>query len=131
MWTRFASAAAVASVIITLAVAGLRLSGVQGPEARELIVSIWCVLPMAWGVWAMLAPSAWVPLRLPAWGALLGFMAGVVALFVLDVPARLGGESFPAWASVAGVILAVVIYYVLWRIVQRGYEALAESGVTR
>ena len=39
----------------------------------------------------MLAPESWVPQRLPLWGALLGAIAGTLAAFILNIPARVLG----------------------------------------
>ncbi len=64
MIQRFASASAVASVLIALASGGLRLSSVPDLETRYLFTSLWCLVPLAWGLWAMLTPRSCFPQRL-------------------------------------------------------------------
>lgn len=124
MMQRFASASAVAAVLIALAAGALRLSPVPTLESRYLVTSIWCVLPLACGLWAMLTPESWLPQRLPLWGAILGLIAGLLAVFVLDLPGQVRGEPFPTWLRGIGVLLAIGIYYLLWLLVQRAYRAL-------
>ena len=124
MIQRFATATAVASVLIALAAGGLRLSPVSNLESCYLLTSFWCVLPLAWGLWAMLTPNSWMPHRLPLWGAILGLIAGLLAVFVLDLPAQFRGEPLPTWLRGIGVLLAIGIYYLLWLLVQRAYQAL-------
>jgi hypothetical protein len=121
---RFASASAVASVVIALLVGGLRVNPLPNLESRYLLTSIWCVVPLAWGVWAMLTPKSWHPQRMPLWGAILGLMAGLLAVLVLDLPARLLGEPVPAWVGGVGVLLAIGGYYLLWLLVRLVYRAL-------
>jgi protein-S-isoprenylcysteine O-methyltransferase Ste14 len=130
MMQRFASASAVASVAIALAAGGLRLNPVPSLESRYLLVSIWCVVPLAWGLWAMLTPKSWLPQRLPRWGAILGLIAGLLVVFVLDLPAQFRGEPLPAWLRGVGVLLAIGIYYLLWLLVRRAYRALAAPSPT-
>jgi len=124
MIQRFASASAVASLLIALGVGGLRLTPVSSLESCYLLTSIWCVVPLAWGLWAMLTPKGWHPQRMPLWGAILGLIAGLLAVLVLDLPARFRGEPVPAWVGGAGVLLAVGAYYLLWLLVRRLYRAL-------
>jgi len=130
MLQRFASASAVASVLIALAAGGLRWNPVPSLESRYLITSIWCVMPLAWGLWAMLTPKSWLPQHLPRWGAVLGLIAGLLALFVLDLPARLRGEPTPDWLRGVGVPLVIGIYYLLWLLVRRAYRALTAPSPT-
>ncbi len=130
MIQRFASASAVASVLIALAVGALRLSLVPTLESRYLVTSIWCVLPLAWGLWAMLTPESWLPQRLPLWGAILGLIAGLLAVFVLDLPAQFRGEAVPAWLRGVSVLLAIGIYYLLWLLVRRAHRALTAPSPT-
>ena len=130
MIQRFASASAVASVVIALAAGGLRLIPVPSLESRYLLASIWCVVPLAWGLWAMLTPKSWLPQRLPPWGAILGLIAGMLVVFVLDLPAQFRGEPLPAWLRGVGVLLAIGIYYLLWLLVRRAYRALAAPSPT-
>ena len=84
-----------------------------------------------WGVWAMLAPSAWVPARLPHWGALLGLGIGVVVLLVFNAPQRVFYLHFPIEARVGGILLIGGFYYLLWLLVRRVYLAMeAHSAAT-
>lgn len=120
MFHRFAAACSVASVVIAGgALVSLPL-GLPSEGARTL-VTVWCFVPVAWGLWAMFAPARWVPSQLPVWGAILGVLAGVVAGPLLDIPARLGGPGGIRWlALVAGPLL----YYVLWLLVGSAYRSL-------
>ncbi len=130
MLQRFASASAVAAVVVALAAGGLRLGSAFPLEGGYLLTTIWCVVPLAWGLWALLTPRSWLPQRLPLWGALLGLTAGLVAMFVLDLPGQLGGEPVPAWVGGIGVLLAVGVYYLLWFLVRRAYQALTVPSLT-
>jgi len=130
MLQRFVSASAVASVVIALAAAGLWMLQVSDPESRYLVSTVWCMVPLAWGLWALLAPGGWLPQRLPLWGALLGLVAGLMALFVLDLPSQLLGEAVPVWLKGAGVLFATGLYYLLWFLVRGVYQALTASAST-
>jgi hypothetical protein len=130
MMRRFASAGAVASVLIALAAGGMRLIPVPTLESRYLVTSIWCVVPLAWGLWAMLTPMSWLPHRLPLWGAILGLIAGLLVMFVLDLPGHVIGEPLTPWLRGIGVLLAIGVYYLLWLLVQRAYRALTAPAPT-
>ncbi|MBI3667008.1 MAG: hypothetical protein HY236_12445 [Acidobacteria bacterium] len=124
MMQRFASASAVAAVAIALAAGALRLNFVPDLESRYLLTSFWCLAPLAWGLWAMLIPTSWLPQRLPLWGAILGLIAGLLVVLVLDLPARVAGEPLPPWLRGGAVLLLSVVYYVLWLLVRRAYRTL-------
>jgi hypothetical protein len=97
---RFTAACAVASVVIAAgAIISLLPPRWAAADAR-VITTAWCFVPLAWGLWAMLAPARWVPSRLPIWGAILGVIAGITAGPVLDLPLRLGGLSGIRWMPV-------------------------------
>jgi hypothetical protein len=121
---RFASASAVGSVVIALGAWSLRLNPLPDIESRYLLTSLWCAVPLAWGLWAMLTPKSWHPQRLPSWGAILGLIAGTLAVFVLDLPARFRGEPVPSWVGGVVVLLAIGVYFLLWLLVRRVYRAL-------
>ena len=120
MMKRFAAASAVASVLIALAAGCLRLIPVPTLERGYLATSVWCVVPLAWGLWAMLTPKSWLPERLPLWGAILGLIAGLLEVFVLEPAFR--GEPLPLLGIV--VLLEIIMHYLLWLPVQRAYQAL-------
>ena len=84
---------------------------------------VWCFAPAAWGLWAMLAPSAWVPRRLPAWGSILGVIAGLLATFVLDMPGRILGVSVPFALRFVPVAVLAVFYFFLWLLVRAAYRS--------
>ena len=76
----------------------------------------------------MLAPSKCVPQRFPIWGAVLGLFAGLMALFVLNLPFRIFGVALPVTTRAFGVLVAALFYYLLWIIVKIVYEKLAGSS---
>ena len=83
--------------------------------------------PLAWGIWAMLAPRGFVPHRLPIWGAILGLIAGALAAFVLNLPSRILGQTLSAALRGLGVVAMVVFYYVLWMLVRAVCRALGPT----
>ena len=90
-----------------------------------LLATVWCFVPLAWGLWAMLAPAAWVPQRFPLWGSLLGLLAGIVAALVLNVPSRVAGASVPLALRILDVVAIMAFYYFLWMLVRGVYQAIA------
>lgn len=121
---RFVAAAAVAAIVI----AGAALLVVAVPALRAYpLTTLWCFVPAAWGLWAMLAPTSWVPQRLPIWGAMLGVVAGLLAAFVLDLPSRILGERVAATLRGLAVLLAGALYYLLWVVARSTYRGLAED----
>jgi hypothetical protein len=124
MFRRFVSASAIASVGIALAVLVVLLTpALTLPRAYPLTV-MWCFGPLAWGLWAVFAPSSWVPRRLPIWGAILGLIVGLLAHFVLNLPFRLFGVTVPGILRGVAVIVIVVLYYFLWMLVRVAYRSL-------
>ena len=129
MFSRFAAAIAVAATAVCVAsVVVLVIPGVPLERFAPLL-ALWCVVPLVWGLWAMLAPQAWVPERLPLWGAILGVLAGGLAMFVLDLPSRVRGVAVPVGYRALGVLLLVFFYYLLWMLVRLAYRALTASRV--
>lgn len=120
MLRRFAAASAVASVVIA-AGAVVSLLPPRWPAADALVLTTtWCFVPLAWGLWAVLAPAR-VRSRLPIWGAILGIAGGVLVGPVLDLPLRLGGLSGVRWMP---LVVMPVIYYLLWLLVRAVYRSL-------
>lgn len=76
----------------------------------------------------MLTPSAWMPERLPLWGAILGLIAGSLAMFVLNLPSRILGETVPAALRGVAVLVMVLFYYLLWMLVRTAYRSLASAA---
>ena len=125
MFHRFAAAAAVGSVIIA-AGAVLSLLPPRWPAAdSRVLTTAWCFVPLAWGLWAALAPGRWIPRRLPAWGAILGLVAGLIAGPLLDLPQRLIGMRGVRWTT---LVVGPIFYYVLWLLVPIAYRSLAIEG---
>ncbi len=124
MFRRFVSGSAIAAMGIAFATLVLLL--VQGlAEQRFYVLTVvWCFVPLAWGLWAMLAPSGWVPQRLPIWGAILGLIAGLLIFLVLNLPWRILEVTVPAILRGVGVLIMVVIYYFLWMLVRLAFRAL-------
>jgi hypothetical protein len=124
MLRRFVAATAIASVGIACAALAILLIPAVTVQRVYLLPLFWCFAPLAWGLWAMLAPSAWVPQRLPIWGAILGLIAGMLAAFVLNLPLQILGRSVPAAFRGIGVVVIVAFYYVLWMLVRVVYRRL-------
>lgn len=68
-----------------------------------------------------MAPTGWVPRRLPLWGAILGVVAGAVAGPMLDLPLRLAGLR--GMRSIT-LIVGPVLYYAFWLLVPVAYRSL-------
>ena len=120
MLQRFAAASSVGALIIAVG-ALVSLIPPRWPAAdARLLTTAWCFVPLAWGLWAILAPAGWVPRRLPLWGGILGAIAGIVAGPVLHLPSRLAGFRGDWIALIAGPVL----YYVVWLLVPVAYRSL-------
>ncbi len=128
MLRRFAAGSVVASVAIAMATAVALLILGLNPERLSLILALWCTVPCVWGLWAMLAPSKCVPQHLPVWGSILGLIAGLMAMFVLNLPFRIFGVALSVTTRAFGVLVAALLYYLLWIIVKIVYEKLAGSS---
>ena len=122
MLQRFSATSTVASVIIAVGAIASLLPP-RWPAADALVLTTaWCFVPLAWGVWAILAPASWVPRRFPMWGAILGVVAGIIAGPVLDLPLRLAGLRGVRWTT---LIVGPIFYYVLWLMVPIAYRSLS------
>ena len=113
-------------------VCGHRRRGSDKPAATPLaaadariLTTAWCFVPLAWGLWAMLAPARWVPSRWPIWGAILGGVAGIIAGPVLDLPFRMVGLSGVRWMP---LVVGPIFYYFLWLLVSVAYRSLHVMG---
>lgn len=120
MLCRFAAACVVASVAIAAGALLSRLLPVP-PEVAWTMATAWCFVPTVWGLWAILAPTRWVPGRLSAWGAILGVGAGTMVGPVLDLPTRLGAPSPARWLA---LLVGPMLYYVLWLLVGSVFRSL-------
>ena len=124
MFRRFVSGSAIAAMGIAFATLVLLLAqGLAEPRFYALTI-VWCFVPLAWGLWAMMAPSGWVPQRLPVWGAILGLIAGLLTFFVLNLPSRVLEVTVPGILRGVGILIIVVIYYLLWMLVRLAFRAL-------
>ena len=124
MLRRFAAATAVAAPTVGIATSIVLVSSPVPLERFAPLLALWCVAAAFWGVWAMVAPQAWVPQRLPAWGAIVGVLAAMLAMFVLDVPARIAGTPVAASYRAFGAVALTGLYYLLWTLVRHVYRAL-------
>ncbi len=124
MLQRFVAAAAVAAVAIALGASALILIPALPLQKTYPLTILWCFAPLAWGVWALIAPAAWVPKRLPLWGALLGLIAGSLAALVLNLPSRIFALAIPFPLRGVAVLVMVVFYYLLWMLVRVTYRSL-------
>ncbi len=128
MLRRFVAASAVACIAIAFASCAALVISSLNPQRFSLVLAIWCIAPAVWGLWAMLSPRSWFPERLPAWGAILGVVAGLLAAFVLDIPGRITGLAIPATVRVVGVLVMTVFYFVLWTLVRMVFKNLSGTA---
>ncbi len=124
MFRRFVSGSAVASILIALGALVIFLTDGLAVQRFYPLTLVWCFLPAVWGLWAMFAPAGWVPQRLPLWGAILGVIAGLLVAFVLNLPARISGQTVPVTLRGVFVVLIVVFYYFLWMLLRVAYRSL-------
>lgn len=131
MFPRFAAGSAIASMVVALGALVMVLTPGLTFERIYPLTIIWCVAPLAWGVWALLAPAPWVPQRLPLWGAILGLMAGLLAAYVLNLPSRVLGETLSVAGRAVVVLVLTVFYYVLWMLVRVACRTLTSATPAR
>lgn len=118
MCQRFVAGSAIGALVV--AVAAFALVVIPGLALRSAwsLTLMWCFVPVAWGIWAQITPRSWVPGRLPLWGAILGFLGGMMNAFVLNLPSRVLAREISVgtrWALVAAITVA---YYLLWMLVR-------------
>ncbi len=130
MLQRFASAALVA--VIAIAVAALAIFLIPGITLQQASPALlaWCCAPCVWGIWVMAAPRSWVPRLLPQWGAILGLIAGVLGVFVLNMPRRVVAIDFSVATRLVMVLVLAAFYYVMWTFVAAAYRRLAPQPVS-
>lgn len=131
MFQRFAAASAIASIAISLAAVSLILTAGITYQRIYPVTIIWCLAPLAWGIWALIAPATWVPQRLPLWGAVLGLIAGFLAAFVLNLPSRVLGQTVSVTVRLVAAGIVTVFYYFLWMLVRVAYRSLANKTTMR
>lgn len=125
MFRRFAVASAVASILVGIAVTVATVAVPADLLPRLFpILRIWCLIPVLWGAWAVLAPRAWVPERLHWWGGILGVLAGLVIMLVLNIPEQVLGEPVPVGWRAGGVVTITVGYFLLWMLVRAAWRTL-------
>lgn len=131
IFQRFAASTAIASSAIAIAV--LIVCIVPGLNFSRIypLLMFWCVAPAVWGIWALLTPAAWMPKRLPLWGAILGLIAGSLAAFVLNLPYRLFGVAVQPGLRGVAVLIMATFYYLLWMLVRAAYQSLSTSSSRR
>jgi hypothetical protein len=127
MLQRFTAGTAVASIAV--AVAAVILTFIPGMRFERIypVTIVWCCVPLAWGVWAVLTPRPWMPKKLPLWGALLGLFAGSMAAFVLNLPARFLGEPLSVPVRAIAVVVMSLFYYLMWMLVRTVYRRLTST----
>jgi hypothetical protein len=125
---RFAASTAVASFVIALAALIVSLTPGLTLEKIYPVTILWCFVPGAWGIWALLIPPSWMPNRLPLWGAILGLIAGTLATFVLNIPFRFLGAAVSLSMRGLGVLVAALFYYLLWMLVRMAYRSLVSTA---
>ena len=125
LFQRFAASTAVASIVIAIAALIVCFAPDLNFQRIYPLPIFWCFAPVAWGIWALLIPSTWMPARLPLWGAILGLMGGSMAAFVLNLPSRLFGQAVSLTLRGAAVLVMVLFYYLLWMLVRVACRSLA------
>jgi hypothetical protein len=125
MFRRFASASAIPAFVIPVLLLAIILTHTLTVPKAYPLTTLWCFAPLIWGLWAALAPSSWVPQRLPIWGAFLGLAAGLFAIFVLNMPHAAFDVSLSVTWRMVIVAGMVVLYYVLWILVRALYRSLS------
>ena len=126
MVRRFVSAASVAAVFMLLAALAVVLLPTTRLERIHPILIAWLCAPALWGFWAMLAPKSWVPQHLPSWGAVLGLIAGIFAMVIVNVPLRVFELPLNREVRAVAVLLIVALYYIGWMIVRAVLRNLTE-----
>jgi len=124
MFQRFVAGSAVAAVLV--AVAAVVLVSVAGSALPRMwpLATMWCFVPLAWGIWALLTPKTWMPNWLPYWGAILGLIGGIMSAFVLNIPSRVFAMTVTMTGRTVAVLAVVVLYYFLWMLVRTAYMSL-------
>ena len=130
MIQRFAAGSMVAAVVVALALLVVLSIPTLTVQRMSPLITLWCFAPAAWGLWALIAPKAWIPQRLPLWGAILGSIAGVLAAFVLNLPLRVFGQLLPVYLRGVGFLFLVVFYFLLWMLVRAAYRCLPSAPST-
>ncbi len=127
MLQRFVSAVIVPAVGIAFAAAIVFVIPILTIQQAAPLLLLWCCAPLLWGLWAMFAPSGWVPNLLPQWGALLGLILASIAVLVLDLPHLVFRQSWPLALRLIAPLFGAACYYGLWMIVAVVYRRLAPS----
>ena len=127
MIKRFAAAATLPVILISLGALILQFNQDLAGSNRFLLTSIWCFVPFAWGVWGVLTPGTWLPKRLPLWGAVLGLIAGITAVFIVNAPERIFMEPISTVSKGIVVIAAAGVYYILWHVVRWIYTSISKG----
>ncbi len=128
MLRRFASATVVPALAIPIILLAIFITRTLTVPKAFPITTLWCFAGLIWGVWALLAPSSWVPNRLPIWGAILGLLIGLFALFVLNLPHVLFDVEVSVGSKLGLVAAMIVLYFFLWMLVRAGYRKLGGAG---
>ncbi len=127
MLHRYAAGAVVSSCLIAIGAAVVLALRVLVGQRFYQITAVWCLVPFIWGVWMVLAPQGWIEKRLPAWGAILGAIAAMTGIYVLNIPQRVG-VFIPAALKPAGVLLMAAVYGIFWIVVGKVYRALRPTS---
>lgn len=125
MLRRFVAASMVASVAIAIGAFIVLVIPGLGQRTYPLLV-LWCFIPCIWGLWAMIAPTHWVPDQLPYWGAGLGFFAALIIVFGAEVPQKILGIPMSMEMQTIAVLGVALFYYLMWSIVKVAYHHLHE-----
>jgi hypothetical protein len=130
MLRRFVTASGIAAIVIALGPLAVMAIPNLTLQKTYPLMAIWCFVPVAWGIWALITPAGWLPERLPIWGAILGLIAGAFGAFVLNLPSRILGIDVPSIGRGAAVIVMAGFYYLLWMLVRAAYTNLVPKPGT-
>ncbi len=129
MLRRFASATTVAAVLLgCAAVIVYFVPGIHRDRTFAILL-FWLCIPAIWGIWCVLAPAAWTPQHLPAWGAILGLFAGVGAFLVLNAPYRFLDLNVSVPRRSIGAIGIAAFYSIFWMLVRKVLMSLTTTPV--
>ena len=122
--SQFSIACSVVATIVAPLAFLFYLSDEIPGDAHILLLTVWCILPFVWGVWAILIPSNWLPNRLPHWGALLGIILGAILILGFNFPYLIFELELSILIRILAILVIGAVYFLLWMIVKILYNRI-------